>query len=128
MKEDLKILQQRHREWIDIVHKGDAEAYSQLLTEDAVWFPPDSDPIVGREAFREWLSPFFNRFTYDFDIGNKRITASGGRAVEKAAFTSEMTPKKGGEPMRHSGTFIALWQRDQNGIWRIERYIDDTNI
>jgi ketosteroid isomerase-like protein len=99
-----------------------------LLTEDAVWFPPGSDPIVGRKAFREWLSPFFNKFLYEFDISNKRITTSGGRAVERAGFTSKMTPKEGGEPMRHSGTFIALWHRDESGIWRIERYIDDTNI
>lgn len=128
MKVDLKSLQQRHREWIDIVNKGDTEAYPQLLTKDAVWFPPGGDPIVGRKAFREWVAPFFNRFTYDFDIRDERITAVEGRAVEKAVFTSEMTPKEGGKTLEHSGTFIALWLCDKSGIWRIERYIDDTDM
>lgn len=128
MGNELSSLEQRNKDWIAIVNNRDAEAYAKLLTEDVVWFPPDGDPIVGREAFKRWLAPFFSRFKYDFNISDKQIKIAGVKAVEKASFTSEMTPEEGGKKIRHSGTFITLWHRDVEGTWRIERYIDDTNV
>lgn len=127
MKDELKSIQQRHKEWINIVNRGDAEAYAGLLAEDAVWFPPTGDPIVGRDAFSEWLSPFFSRFEYDFTITNERFRIAGDRAVEKGTFTSVMSPVVDGDPMEHSGTFTVLW-RCERQQWYIERYIDDTDI
>lgn len=127
MSDKLKILQQRHIDWINIVNRGDAEAYAGLLTEDAVWFPPGSDPIEGREAFKEWLGPFLSRYNYDFSIGNERFRVMVDRAITKGKFTSLMTPKEGGEPMQHIGTFIVLWHREGDD-WYIERYIDDTDL
>lgn len=120
-------LQKRHKDWIDIVNRRDAEAYSWLLTDDAVWFPPTGDPIGGREAFKEWLTPFFDRFNYNFSIADLRYRVSGNRAVSKGKFTSIMTPKVGGEPMQHSGTFTVLWYR-VGEEWNIEHYIDDTDM
>lgn len=127
MQDDLNTLQQRHKEWIDIVKRGDAEAYAGLLTEDAVWFPPTGKPLAGRKAFREWLSPFFNRYEYDFSITNEWFRIAGDRAIEKGKFTSVMNSKKGSEQMKHSGTFTVLWRREGDE-WYIERYIDDTDM
>ncbi len=127
MKDKLDSFQKRHKEWIDIVNNGDAEAYAGLLTEDAVWFPPGGYPIEGRAAFKKWLDPFFGRFVYEFSVTNERIRITADRAVEKGEFTSLMTPKGGGEPMKHSGTFTVLWKWEGEG-WNIERYIDDTDM
>lgn len=123
----MKTLQQRHKEWIDIVNRGDAEAYAGMLAEDAVWFPPEGDPIEGREAFKEWLAPFIGQFEYDFSIAGERFRIMGDRAISSGKFISVMTPKKGGEPMQHGGTFIILWYRKRDE-WYIERYIDDTDM
>lgn len=127
MKDKSESLQKRHKEWIDIVNRGDAEAYAGLLDEDAVWFPPSGDPIEGRVAFKEWLAPFFGRFDYDFSIADLRYRVSGNRAVSKGKFNSIMTLKEGGEPMQHSGSFTVLWYR-VGEEWNIEHYIDDTDI
>lgn len=128
MQENLESLQQRRQEWIDSVNRGDVDAYSELLTEDAVWIPPGRDPVVGKQAFRAWLAPFFSQFTYDFSTDEERIRIAGDWAVERAHFTSDMSPKGGGEPMRHSGTYILLWRRDEGSRWCIERYIDDSEM
>ncbi|MEX0647323.1 MAG: SgcJ/EcaC family oxidoreductase [Balneolaceae bacterium] len=127
MSKALKLLQQRHNEWIEIVNRCDLEGYVELLAEDGVWLPPGGKPVEGRDAFREWLEPFFSRFEYDFSITDARFRESGGRAISKGKFISVMTPKEGGDSMQHSGTFTVLWHRNGDE-WYIDRYIDDTGL
>lgn len=111
-----------------MVNSGDIDAYADLLSDNAVWIPPGQQPIVGRAAFREWLAPFFAEFSYEFDIRDKRIKVSGDWALERARFISGMTPRNGGKTMKHTGSFTAIWKRENENIWLIERYIDDTDI
>ena len=121
-------LLQRHQKWIDVVNAGDVDEYANLLVEDAVWIPPGQDPIIGRRAFREWVAPFLEEFSYEFAITDERIRVAGDWAIEKARFTSEMIPYRGGKPMKHMGTFTVLWNRGSDEIWYIERYIDDSDL
>lgn len=121
-------LRKRHREWIQVVKDGNVDGYCQILTENVVWMPPGSIPIEGRKAFQKWLTPFFNQFSYQFDINDIRLKVSGNRAIERAQFISTMTPKAGGDSMKHAGTFIALWVQMKDSNWYIERYIDDTDL
>lgn len=118
---------QRHN-WIDIVNKGDMDAYTHLLAENAVWIPPGQQPIIGRKAFKEWLAPFFGQFSYKFSIMEERIFVDGDWIFERAKFISQMTPVSGGEPLKHTGTFTVLWNRDKDKSWHIVYYIDDTNL
>lgn len=119
-------LEERHKEWIQVVNDGDIDAYSKILTEDAVWIPPNSEPVEGRESFINWLAPFITKFSYQFDIFEKRFNIAGYRALERARFTSEMIPKSDGDSITHSGSFTALWIKKEDNQWYIERYIDDT--
>lgn len=121
-------LKKQHEKWIDVVNNGDINAYTNLLAENAVWIPPGQQPIIGREAFKQWLSPFFGKFSYRFSISEEQIKVAGEWAFEKARFTSEMTPISGGEPMKHSGTFTVLWNQGQDKTWYIDRYVDDTDL
>lgn len=123
-------LKKRHQEWVEAVNNGNIDAYADLLAEEAVWIPPGSEPITGRKAFKEWLAPFMENYSYEFSITGEKIKAAGNRALERAKFTSRMTPESGGEPMTHSGTFTVLWHRDvdKDGRWYIERYIDDSDL
>lgn len=119
---------ERHQEWIDVVNAGDSDTYANLLAENAVWIPPGQDPITGRTAFKQWLTPFFDAFSYTFSISDVRIRVAGDWAIERAEFTSEMTPYNGGDPMKHTGTFTVLWHRDDDKVWYIERYFDDSDL
>ena len=121
-------LRKQHQKWIDVLNNGDIDAYVNIIVKDAVWIPPGQQPIIGREAFRQWLAPFFSKFSYDFSISEPQFIVSGNWAFERAKFTSKMIPNSGGEPMTHSGTFTVFWHRNREKNWCIERYIDDTNL
>lgn len=118
----------RHKQWIEAVNAGDVDAYAHLLAENVVWIPPGQLPIIGREAFKQWLAPFMANFSYGFSITEERIKISGNWAFERARFISEMTPREGGEPMKHARTFTVLWKRGGDKDSYIERYIDDTDF
>jgi|AntRauTorckE6833_2_1112554.scaffolds.fasta_scaffold24684_1 uncharacterized protein (TIGR02246 family) len=121
-------LRKQHRKWISVVNNKNIDEYANILAEDAVWIPPGQQPIIGRKAFKQWLAPFFDKFSYDFAISDEQFIVSGNWAFERAKFTSKMTPNSGGDPMTHSGTFTVFWHRNKENKWYIERYIDDTNL
>lgn len=128
MENDTKRLRQRRDEWIQIVNVGDLERYVGLFREEAVWLPPGQAAVVGRSAIKAWLTPFFEQVDYTFSIRDEQVRFAGDRAIEKGTFHSALTRKEGGESMRHSGTYMVLWHREENGLWFIDRYFDITEI
>lgn len=115
-----------HRAWMDAVNDTDLDAYAEMVSEDVVWLPPGQEALEGRDAFRRWLAPFFEQYGYEFTIGDAAIRVAGRWAVEKARFRSVMTPSTGGDHMEHVGRCIVLWREDEDGSWRIDRYVDDS--
>ncbi len=122
----MNIFDQQRQHWVSVVNAGDLNGYALLLTEDAVWIPPSQPAINGREEFRKWLEPFFNKFDYELSFSEIKNREAGSWAVEQGCFTSRMSPKDGGEQMEHSGSYIVSWRQENDGIWRIERYVDTT--
>lgn len=119
-------LAESHRAWIEAVDRTDLEAYAELVCEDVVWLPPGEEAVEGREAFREWLAPFFEEWRYDFSVEDARFRVAGGRAMEKGRFVSRMAARVGPKEVEHVGHYVVLWRRDEDDTWRIERYADDS--
>ena len=126
-RNDIEAIDRRREEWMAVVNAGDVERYMSLFADEIVWFPPEMQAISGREAVRVWLQPFFDRFDYQFTLSALSNRLAGNWAIERGTFTSRMTPKLSGEPMELSGRYIVFWRRDQNKVWMIERYVDETN-
>lgn len=117
-------LRQRHEQWKTAVNARDIEAYAELVAEEVVWIPPAGDAIVGRQAFREWLEPFFQAYDYEYSASNTRFLTAGDWIAERSDFESRMTPVAGGSTKSHTGEYVVIWRRDSDGIWRIDRYVD----
>jgi uncharacterized protein (TIGR02246 family) len=121
------MLGQRHRQWIAAVNSTDIDAYAQLVTDDLVWIPPGAEPVVGRAAFRSWLEPFFNRFTYETVIENVKAHESEAWIAETGTVTSHMAPRAGGPGGSHDSRYFVLWRREWTE-WKINRYVDMANL
>lgn len=111
------------RMWMDAVNQGALEEYVEQVSENVVWLPPAGEPIVGRAAFRAWLEPFFERFDYRFSVEPTWVRAWKGWCAEHGRFHSELSPRSGGEAKVHGGHYFVLWRQNQDGAWRIERYV-----
>jgi uncharacterized protein (TIGR02246 family) len=121
-------LWERHQEWTRVVNTRDVEAYAELVAEDIVWIPPAGEAVVGRQAFREWLEPFFGSYHYEYSSSNSRYRPAGDWIAESGEFETRMTPVSGGSPMSHVGSYMVIWRRDRDGAWRIERYVDQSSL
>lgn len=114
----------RREQWIAAVNAADADRYAGLVAEDVVWLPPGGEPLRGRAAFKRWLEPFVGSFDYDM-----ALTPSGGAeaadwAWETGTFRSTMRPVGGGPAQQHEGRYFVLWRREDDDVWRIDRYVD----
>lgn len=112
--------------WIEAVNRTDLDAYADVVCDDVVWIPPGQQAVQGRAAFRDWLAPFFEAYAYTFDVDDAEVRMAGAWAVETGVFRSRMTSRATGETLEHTGSFLILWRREDDGRWRIERYVDVT--
>lgn len=116
-------IDKRRREWIAVVNRGMLEDYADLVAEDVVWLPPAGAPLTSRQAFREWLRPFFAQYDYEFSVEALEVRVFDGWCAEVGRFRSVLY-NKSGDPQQHTGQYFVLWRLDADGSWRIERYVD----
>jgi ketosteroid isomerase-like protein len=101
------------------VASGDSAAYFALLTEDAIFLPPQSLAKSGEEL-RNWLGAFLR----DFRIEWLSFTSTEMKAVEDLAYhafayTWRTTPRAGGETKVSSGKGLHILRRQPDGSWKI---------
>ncbi len=128
MKLELKAIKQQRQNWLDAVNHNDIDSVSNILCEDAVWIPPGMPALQGKTAILDWIQPFFENFNYEFSISNEYVKGAGDWAVEHADFTSRLAPKDGGEASEHQGKYIIIWKWEKDNVWRIERYVDNSDM
>jgi len=128
MDDDANAIKRRRQQWVAAVNAGDVNRYLDLLAEDVVWLPPGQPAVSGRDAFAAWVDPFFQRYHYEFVLKAPKVTVAGDWAVERGAFETTMTSKADGQSDSHEGTYLVLWRRAAGDVWRIERYIDETQV
>lgn len=121
---DRVAIEQRRQRWIDVTTAGDAASCVELLTEDAVWFPPGMmAALCGREPIRDWMAPFFELYEYEFTVLNSQLRLAGDWALDRGMFTSILTSRYDGRQTSHNGEYLISWKRESDGQWYIERYM-----
>ena len=112
--------------WVSAINAGSPDEFVAVLAPDAVWLPPGSPAISGKDAIREWLETPLRLYEYDYTIRDVKLRVAGDWAVEKASFRTEATTGSGEAMPAHTGTYVVLWRRSAAGAWLIERYIDES--
>ena len=95
----------------------EVEALVDLYTDDAILFPPKGEPIKGREPIRAYWSRTPDRRILEHSIQTERADMSGDLLVEHGRFS--LTSKSADKATeRGSATFISVWKRGADGLWR----------
>ena len=105
------------------VNAGDAAAWAALFTEDGVQMPPNAPANVGRETIRRWSEALLSAFRAEFALSVEEVRVSGDWAFERGTYTIGLAPTAGDDPMRDSGKYITIYQRQPGGSWRLARDI-----
>ena len=120
---DRVAIEQRRQHWIEVTTAGDAARCVELLTENAVWFPPGMPAMRGRQAVRDWMAPLFELYEYEFSVLDPQLRLAGDWALERGTFTSILTSRYDGRQTGHNGEYLISWRRESDGEWYIERYM-----
>lgn len=108
--------------WEAAFNAGDGKALADLYTEAAVLLPPGAERIEGRGKIAEFWQGAIDSGLADPDLEAVEVVESGDLAYEVGKL-SITAPGEDGEPTPVSGKYIVIWQRGDDGEWRLHRDI-----
>lgn len=122
MSDDHQEIERLVQEYADACTAGDLERWSEILTEDAVFHPPELPGMMGKDAVVRWAKEgWFDPLdmTVTLDLGEVEVTRPWGFGTGR--FTVDGVPKAGGDSFVARGTFLAVYRRGADDRWRYAR-------
>lgn len=110
-----------HDAYTSAINSNDLDAIMAMMTDDVVFLVPGSPPIEGKPAVREWAGGYLSAYHTHWDKRVVEFIQSGAYAFERYSYTSTDTPRGGGEPVSGTGWGLIVYQRGDDGVWRVAR-------
>ena len=97
-----------------------------LYTDDTVVMPPNSPPLEGKAAFREWADagPHFT----SFDIEATEIVGEGSIAFVRGQYRLSLELPGVPGPIEDVGSFIEIREKQTDGRWLLSRDIFNSDL
>jgi len=104
---------------VEAMNRGDVEAFFDVVSKDAAFFPPN-EPAKRGEELREFMSEFLDQYTVHFDrYVDEEIEVAGELAVNHYSYRWTVAPKSGGEPLTAEGHGIRILKQQAGATWKI---------
>ncbi len=104
---------------------GDWTAVVAMLTEDAVWMPPNQPAREGRADIQEWLSP---QTVTDFELTTLETAGRGGFAYTRGSFSITFTAEGLAGFVSDTGKYVEIWRKEPDGSWLIDQVIWNSDL
>jgi len=105
-----------HLKFSDVISKSDSVGYSMMYHSQAVVYPPNMEPLIGREKLAA-----FAGMSFRMGIGAVPLQATEFWGDQDAMIVSGTYEVKGKDGSSwEKGKFLEIW-KDENGEWKIYR-------
>ncbi len=112
---------------VDAIESGDLAKYVSLLTDDAVFLPPNAFAKSGDEL-RQWLRDFLERVSIKYaGFAHDETIIRGDLACHFYTCSWTAVPRSGGNPVLMSFKGVHVLRRQPEGSWRISRSVWNTD-
>ena len=110
--------------WVASFNAGDAEAVTALYTKDTIILLPDGSNMHGRDSVLAMQKDLISAgITYPhLDVTD--VGVDGNMAWNTGTFEAKV-PVEDGAPILAKGTYLVVWRKDTDGVWRI--HVDTWN-
>ncbi len=109
------------------ISSGDTEAFGMFYAEDAVSMPPNEPPLVGRPAIVAYAAEDFAAMSGSLASQSEGSYVMGGVAVEWGTYSFSGAMVDSDVTVSEDGKYVAIWERQADGSWRIVRDIWNLN-
>jgi uncharacterized protein (TIGR02246 family) len=101
---------------------GESAALADLYTEDAALLPPGAPRVEGKEDIATFWQDAIDAGITDLNLSTSEVVKAGDLAFETGSLTLNATNPEGAVvPL--AGKYTVVWQRDDDGVWRMHRDI-----
>jgi len=83
-----------------------------FFAEDAQLLPPNTPPVVGKAAIREFWTSFLGSGVTEAELRTGEVSASGDLAHSVGAYGYTLNG------IRHSGKYLVVYRRHTDGSYR----------
>jgi uncharacterized protein (TIGR02246 family) len=111
--------------WIDAMRAKDIDRLLAMIADDAVFLPPGSPPVTGRDEVSKMLATFFSRCDPEQSFAIGEIQVCGDWAFTWGAETMKATPASGGAQLTMRGHGLSILRRQPDGSWKFARGINN---
>ncbi len=114
--------------WIEAIRAKDINLLLTMIDDNAVFLPPGSPPVRGRDEITKMFRTFFSRCDPEQSVAIEEIQVSGDWALAWGAETMKATPVGGGPPLTMRGHGLSILRRQQDGSWKFARGINNLTL
>ena len=124
--------EEQFRNWVEQRYaepfrNGDTERWAQAFSAEAVGMHHTLPALQGREAIRDFGRMVHDSFVIEqFELTVNEVRVNGTWALTRGSFASRFVPgdteqvnAAGREAPATVGKFVLLWEREEDGEWRI---------
>jgi ketosteroid isomerase-like protein len=121
---DKQLIDQGHQQFLHAMAANNTESLLEVLTDDVVFYPPGSEPVVGHEGVSNWYNNIKTQMlTENLSVPSREVVVSGDYGIETGHFQWVLKPNDGSDSINVSGNFIAIWQKLSDGSWKVSKDI-----
>ena len=100
---------------------GDMDRWISLWSDGGIQMPPDTPVKEGLENIREAMQPLLDSYNWDISIHPEETRVAGDWGFSRGNYTWGWTPKAEGEKLAGAGKFLTIFQKQDDGSWKIAR-------
>ena len=108
-------IKQVHSRWIEFEAAGEARSLVALCADDIELWPPDAQPLLGREAVSAWMARRSTRI-HSIEITERHIRGSNEIAYLTANYKTTFSLKEDSTLRKSRGSHLWILRR-QAGTW-----------
>lgn len=123
----LAAVQQAHDRYVSGINSNALDQWLPNLGDDVVYFVPNQQAIVGRDAVGAWASRYLQEVTTRWTKSVQDFQVSGDWAFGRYVYTASDSviihdpETEGGGTANDSGWGLVVYHRERDGQWRVAR-------
>ncbi len=105
------------------VTAGDLDRWIEIVTDDAIWLPPDLPSVSGKDAIKKWaLDDWYTPFDMNLELALDELDIADSWSLGRGHFTLKITPKGESDTTTIVGKYLARFAQESDGPWKWSRF------